>query len=66
MITSINPPPETSVSEYAIFSVEDLVIDLSDPGFVQEPNCGFRLIEEISWSIAEDAPIVQDTEDNTN
>lgn len=52
--------------DYKIFAVNDVVIDISSPGFQQVPACGHYLTEVITWTIPSDAPIVQETDNNTN
>ena len=50
--------PNRSVLVYA---ANPLLIDLSTPGFVQTPACGYGLINTYTWTIPAGAPITQDT-----
>jgi len=62
MITEIIPPPApTTGISYSIFAVADLIINLSNPGFVQTPACGYTLNESITWTIPPNSPITIDT-----
>jgi hypothetical protein len=44
VITNIDPPsaPSTPVS-YTVWALSDVGVDLSSPGFVQRPACGYTL-----------------------
>ena len=59
VITHIDPPnswvknsaTETPADfEYIIHSLTDISIDLSSPGYVQQPACGYTLTEVMAWS----------------
>ena len=62
MLTDIIPPPApTTGINYSIFALSDLIINLSSPGFVQTPACGYTLTESITWTLPNFSPIVVDT-----
>jgi hypothetical protein len=44
-----------------VYATNPLVIDISSPGFVQTPACGYGLINTFTWTIPTGAPITQDT-----
>ena len=49
-----------------VYATTPLVIDISSPGFVQTPACGYGLINTFSWTIPAGAPITQDTANPKN
>ena len=56
-ITDIDPPTGP-VDWWHWIHNGQATIDISSPGFVQRPACGYTLIENFEWHIATDAPIV--------
>lgn len=44
-----------------VYAANPLLIDISSPGFVQTPACGYGLINTYTWTIPTGAPISQDT-----
>ena len=56
-ITRIDPPTAPGSTEQLIFALSPLDIDLSSPGFVQQPACGYALAETFTWEIEAAAPI---------
>jgi len=50
VITHIDPPTSPGDQTYTIHALNDINLDLSSPGFVQQPACGYVLNEVISWS----------------
>ena len=58
VITHLDPPDTPSLLEYKVFAIDDVVLDLSTPGFQQVPACGYYLVEQIYWDIPTEAPIV--------
>lgn len=59
VITDLDPPTAPTSTEQLIFATSPLVIDLSSPGFVQRPACGYALAETFTWEIETGAPITQ-------
>lgn len=59
VITRIDAPTQPVSTEYLIFALSPLDIDLSSPGFVQQPACGYPLSETFTWEIPPGAPITQ-------
>ena len=59
VITRIDPPTAPTGTEQLIFALTPLDIDLSSPGFVQQPACGYTLSETFTWEIEASAPITQ-------
>jgi len=57
VITRIDPPTSPTTTEQLIFALTPLDIDLSSPGFVQQPACGYTLAETFTWEIPAGAPI---------
>ena len=43
VITRVEPPPAPSPVTYSIHALNDVIVDLSSPGFVQQPACGYTL-----------------------
>ena len=43
-------PTDPTPIEYTIHALNDINIDLSSPGFVQQPACGYTLTEIMAWS----------------
>ena len=51
VITRVDPPPApSSPVTYTIHALNDVIVDLSSPGFVQQPACGYTLTEKFTWS----------------
>ena len=50
MITDLDPPTNPGAQAYKVWSLTDIDIDLSSPGFVQRPACGYVLSETIQWT----------------
>ena len=53
VITHIDVPTDPSASgavTYTIHALNNLNLDLSSPGFVQQPACGYSLTEVMAWS----------------
>lgn len=61
VITELTPPVDPTDLAYTVFATSPLVIDLSTPGFLQVPACGYYLVDTFTWTIPSGAPIVQDT-----
>lgn len=59
MITDLDPPTAPVSPVQLIFAVTPLDLDLSSPGFVQRPACGYALAETFTWEIPSGAPITQ-------
>ena len=59
VITDIDPPTAPTSTEQLIFATSPLNIDISSPGFVQRPACGYTLTETFTWEIPSDAPITE-------
>ena len=50
VITHIDIPDDPSPVSYTIHALSNLELDLSSPGFVQQPACGYTLTEVIAWT----------------
>lgn len=50
VITNIDPPTNPGAQTYKIHALNDIDIDMSSPGFVQRPACGYTLTEVFAWS----------------
>ena len=61
VITRLDPPTAPTATAYSLFATSDLTIDLSTPGFLQFPACGYYLVETFKWTIPAGAPITEDT-----
>ena len=78
LITHIDPPSQltdlgsgtvyspidlTVNIDYSIHALNDITLDLSNPGFVQQPACGYTLQEVMAWSFNPNPapPIITDT-----
>ena len=59
VITDLDPPTAPSVADTTqlIFALTALDVDLSSPGFVQRPACGYPLQETFTWEGLTNAPI---------
>ena len=51
LITHFTIPTDPSPVTYSIHALSDTVVDLSSPGFVQQPACGYALNELFTWAI---------------
>ena len=65
VITHIDIPTDPSPVEYTIHALADTTVDLSSPGFVQQPACGYSLTEVMAWSF-NPSPANPITTDNAN
>ena len=61
MITDLDPPvaPIVSAATQLVFATTPLDLNLSSPGFVQRPACGYSLAETFTWEIPAGAPITK-------
>jgi len=50
VITDIDLPTNPGAKTYSIHALADIDLDLSTPGFVQRPACGYNLNQAITWS----------------
>ena len=54
LLTHFLPPDDPSPVTYSVHALESTVVDLSAPGFVQQPACGYALAETFVWDIPSD------------
>ncbi len=68
VITGMVDPviPNLAGLSQLVYATSPLVIDVSSPGFVQTPACGYGLINTFTWTIPSGAPITQDTANPKN
>lgn len=59
VITNLDPAVAPTELEQLIFALTPLDNDLSTPGFLQRPACGYTLAETFTWEIPAGAPITQ-------
>jgi len=53
--------PALAARSVLVYAVSPLVVDISVPGFLQTPACGYGLINTYTWTIPTGAPISEDT-----
>jgi len=59
VITNLDKPTAPTATEQKIFALTPLDINLSSPGFVQRPACGYALTQTFTWEIPAGAPITK-------
>jgi len=60
VITDLVAATAPTNKSYTIHALSNLVMDLTTPGFVQNPACGYALAETRSWTIPSGAPLTFD------
>lgn len=61
VITDLVAPQAPVNKSYTIHALSSLVMDLTSPGFVQNPACGYTLGETRTWTIPSGAPLTFDS-----